>query len=273
MLGCSTLPLMKTPAPTCFARLPVRAIITVIFGAFLLVSAARGELIFSDSFDYPQGDLGGQGPPPNSPPGQGGWETFNGTPSVTAVGLEFPGIFWTGNSALVHGLDDTTGDKAVAALGPVTADDGIVWVAFLVRKASNPNGRDGFAVVSLGNDVTGPSIGIGMLFNKDRYGLDNNTGGKGARARTAVRPNQKTVWLVTKLDFNNAQEYLWVNPDPETEPDITEANAQNPMTAEFVAAGFHEIVLKIGYTVTTFQFDELRVGTTFADVVNPFAAP
>src|SRR6478672_6149145 len=173
MLGCSTLPLMKTPAPTCFARLPVRAIITVIFGAFLLVSAARGELIFSDSFDYPQGDLGGQGPPPNSPPGQGGWETFNGTPSVAAVGLEFPGIFWTGNSALVHGLDDITGDKAVAALGPVTADDGIVWVAFLVRKASNPNGRDGFAVVSLGNDVTGPSIGIGMLFNKDRYGLDN----------------------------------------------------------------------------------------------------
>ena len=45
------------------------------------------------------------------------------------------------------------------------------------------------------------------------------------------------------------------------------------MTAEFVAAGFHEIVLKIGYTVTTFQFDELRVGTNFADVVNPLAAP
>ena len=106
--------------------------------------------------------------------------------------------------------DSTTSPatRRVAALGPVTADDGIVWVAFLVRKASNPNGRDGFAVVSLGNDVTGPSIGIGMLFNKDRYGLDNNTGGKGARARTAVRPNHKTVWLVTKLDFNNAQDTL-----------------------------------------------------------------
>jgi hypothetical protein len=28
-------------------------------------------------------------------------------------------------------------------------------------------------------------------------------------------------------------------------------------------------VLKIGYTPAAFQFDELRVGTTFADVVNP----
>jgi len=45
------------------------------------------------------------------------------------------------------------------------------------------------------------------------------------------------------------------------------------MTAQFVAAGFHEIVLKIGYTVTTFQFDELRVGTTFTDVANPLVAP
>ena len=45
------------------------------------------------------------------------------------------------------------------------------------------------------------------------------------------------------------------------------------MTGQFVAAGFHEIVLKIGYTVTTFQFDELRVGTTFTDVANPLVAP
>ena len=49
--------------------------------------------------------------------------------------------------------------------------------------------------------------------------------------------------------------------------------AQLPMTAEFLSAGFSQIVLLIGYTEATFQFDELRVGTTFADVVSPSIAP
>ena len=87
-------------------------------------------------------------------------------PSVAPFGLELGGIFSTGNSAGLLGLDSTTGDKAVAAIGPVTADDGIVWIGFLIRKARNPHAEDGFAVVSLGNNVTGPSVGIGMLFEQ-----------------------------------------------------------------------------------------------------------
>ncbi len=250
----------------------MQAIVTVILGALLLVSAARSELIFADSFAYPKGNLGGEGPPPGSPPGQGGWVTFNGTPRIAPFGLELGGIFSTGNSAGLLGLDDTTGDKAVAALGPVTANDGIVWVGFLIRKARNQREEDGFAVVSLGNNVTGPSVGIGMLFEKDHYGLDNNTGAKGARSRTGVSVSGKTVWLVAKLDFTTGQEYLWIDPATEGEPDVADAMAQLPMTAEFLSAGFSQIVLLTGYTEATFQFDELRVGTTFADVVSPFLA-
>ena len=264
---------MKTSRPTRFAPLPLRAIITVILGAFLLVCAARGELIFADSFAYPKGDLGGQGPPPGSPPGQGGWVTFNGAPKVAPFGLELGGIFSTGNSAGLLGLASTSGDKAVAAIGPVSANDGVVWIGFLTRKARSQNEEDGFAVVSLGNNVTGPSVGIGMLFDKDRYGLDNNTGAKGARSRTGVAASGKTVWLVAKLDFTTGQEYLWIDPATEGEPDVADAMAQLPMTAEFLSAGFSQIVLLIGYTEATFQFDELRVGTTFADAVSPFLAP
>ncbi|CAN5602344.1 hypothetical protein BH18VER2_BH18VER2_14630 [soil metagenome] len=234
----------------------------------LTASLARADLIFADSFAYPKDYLEGDGPPPGSPPGQGGWAIFNGSPKVVSSGLEYDGIFWAGRSASLLGLDSTNGDKAVAALGPVTAEDGVVWVAFLIRKANNPQARGGYAVVSLGNDVTAPSVGIGMLFFKDSYGLDNNTGERGARARTGVRPTHETDWLVTKLDFVNAVEYLWLNPPPGTEPDVTDADARLPMTADFLASGFSEIVLKIGYTPATFQFDELRVGTAFADVVN-----
>jgi hypothetical protein len=253
------------------SRLLHFAITFLAISSFLRLASVRGDLIFADSFDYSSGDLAGNGPPPGSPPGQGEWLDFNGTPRVAPLGLDFAGIFSTGNSASILGLDGTNGDKAVAALGPVTADDGIVWVGFLTRVARKPDSEGGFAVVSLGNDVTGPSVGIGMLFDKNRYGLDNNTAERGSRSATSIRPTAKTVWLVTKVDFANSEEYLWVNPAPGAEPDIADADAHLPMTTAFLASGFSEIVLKIGYTTATFQFDELRVGTTFADVVNPDA--
>jgi len=49
------------------------ATILIAATSFLAVSSACGELLFSDSFDYPAGNLDGQGPPPGSPPGQGAW--------------------------------------------------------------------------------------------------------------------------------------------------------------------------------------------------------
>ena len=236
---------------------------------FPALASTRADLIFADSFDYPKGDLDGHGPPPGSPPGQGGWASFNQTPGVAPFGLDYPGILSSGNSAGLLGLPETNGDKAVATLGPVTPADGIVWVGFLIRKARGPHEEDGFAVVSLGNNVTGPSVGIGMLFEKNRYGLDNNTGARFDRSRTAVAPNEKTVWLVTRLDFITGQEHLWVDPAPEGEPDTAQADAHLPMTAAFQSAGFSEIVLFIGYTGATFQYDELRVGTAFTEVVSP----
>jgi hypothetical protein len=45
------------------------------------------------------------------------------------------------------------------------------------------------------------------------------------------------------------------------------------MTAEFQAAGFPYLRLRVGYTHSLFQFDELRVATTFAEIVNPDARP
>jgi hypothetical protein len=42
-----------------------------------------------------------------------------------------------------------------------------------------------------------------------------------------------------------------------------------PMTAAFVSAGFSEIVLDVGYTVASFEFGDLRVGSAFVDPANP----
>ena len=245
------------------------AAIIVIVSSLLALGSARGDLLFSDSFNYPPGDLDGQGPPPGSPPGQGGWVKINHDPRVANFGLDFPGILTAGNSAGLHSIFGTVSDEAYAAIGPVTPDIGIVWVGFLVREVRPPSANGGFAVVAvIGPSIADPSVGIGMIFDRNRYGLDNDTGEFGARCLTSVPVDTNTAWLVTKLDFTTGNEYLWVNPSPDTEPDIANADCQKAMTTEFQAAGFPYLRLRVGYTHALFQFDELRVATTFAEIVN-----
>jgi hypothetical protein len=246
----------------------------LIVSLLFVLSNARGELLFSDSFDYPAGNLDGQGPPPGSPPGQGGWVANNQDPQVGTHDLDFPGILTAGRCARLESMEDMVSDEAVAAIGPVTPDIGVVWIGFLARKAHPSFRSGGFAVVAvIGPSITDPSVGIGMIFDRNRYGLDNDTGEFGSRSVTSVPVNLITDWLVTKLDFTTGNEYLWVNPSPEIEPDIANADAQRRMTAEFQAAGFPFLRLRVGYTRAIFEFDELRVATTFGEVVNPEAAP
>jgi hypothetical protein len=255
---------------------PLVSLATILFiiSLLLALSNARGELLFSDSFDYPVGNLDGQGPPPGSPPGQGGWVASNHDPGVAPFGLDFPGILTAGHCAGLKSIDDTVSDEAIAAIGPVTPDIGIVWVGFLVREARPPSANGGFAVVVvIGPSILDPSVGIGMIFDRNRYGLDNDTGERGSRSVTSVPVDRTTVWLVTELDFTTGNEYLWVNPSPETEPYLANADASLPMTAAFQSAGFPYLRLRVGYTHAIFQFDELRVATTFAEVVNPEAIP
>jgi hypothetical protein len=260
---------MNKPFPGSQRPLGRLAVVGFLVGILLTLTPAHGELLFSDSFEYPMGILDGQGPPAGSPPGQGGWIASNNNPRVVPFGLDFTGIFSSGNSAWLHSIDDTVSDEAIAAVGPVTPDYGVVWVGFLMRR---PQGEDrrGFAVVAvIGESVTDPSVGIGLLFDRKRYGLDNNTGLRGSGVVTDVLVDETITWLVTKLDFTNGQEYLWINPSPDTEPDIANADGTLEMTDAFRAVGFPNVRLRVGYTHSVFQFDELRVGTEFDDIVNP----
>ena len=258
-----------------YPRAPVTlATILIAASSLLAVSSACGELLFSDSFDYPDGLLDGQGPPPGSPPGQGGWVKINHMPRVVRSGLDFPGIVTDGNSAALYSVFNMVSDEAYAAIGPVTPDFGVVWIGFLTRKALHSLESGGFAVVAaIGPSILDPSVGIGMIFFRNRYGLDNDTGERGSRSVTSVPADLRTVWLVTKLDFTTGNEYLWVNPSPETEPDIANADAWLPMTAAFQSIGFPYLRLRVGYAHALFQFDELRVATTFAEIVNPEVRP
>ena len=220
----------------------VGAALSLTFGS----STVRGELIFSDSFQYPSGPLAGQGPPAGAPPGQTAWSALAGDPQVSIAGLLFPRVFSAGGAAA---LSDTGsgGDNAIANFSAVST--GIVWVSFLFQ-----GGGSGYAVAGVGQ--YGP--GWGLLFNKFVYGIDNDNG---QQALTSISPSGGTDWLVVKLNFQRRLQSLYVNPTSGADgPVVPDATLTMPFSS------FSQIRVGEGYNNTTNLFDEVRIGTTFHDV-------
>ena len=214
----------------------------VVFG----ISSARATLLFSDSFEYPAGPLAGQGPPAGSPPGQTGWSVLAGDPQVSIAGLLFPGVFSAGGAAALSDVG-SGGDNAIANFSTVST--GTVWISFLFQGSGS-----GYAVAGVGQ--YGP--GWGLVYNKFVYGIDNDNG---QQALTSISPSGGTDWLVVKLNFRTRIQSLFVNPTPALDaPRVPDATLTMPFTS------FNQIRIGEGYNNTTNQFDEVRIGTKFADV-------
>ncbi len=233
-------------------RLLLAGLVTATLGG----SSVRGDLLFSDSFDYPARPLAGQGPPAGAPPGQTGWSLLSGDPQVSVTGLHYPMVYSTGGGAL---LNDGGGanQTAVANLTPVNS--GVVWLGFLLRHGGG--GSTGYAVVNLtAGTGTADFPGYGVLFALNEFGIDNDGAGS---ATTNLSPPSLPVWLVVKLDFDRGTQKLYVNPtSPNGSPD-----AQLQMSSEFQAAGFNDLRLNIGLNRgATYRFDEVRVATTFGEI-------
>ena len=222
-------------------------------------SAAQGELLFSDSFQYPAGPLAGQGPPEGAPAGQTGWSNIEGQASVAADGLSYKGLLSSGGAASLLGR---TNDEAVAYLTPVTS--GVVWLGFLM----NLTNRDdlGFAVINLVKTFPLPP-GYGVLFNAQVFGIDNGDGGPGSEAFTTVSPGLRPTWLVVSLDFETGQENLYLDPPRGVAtPAQLVPSARLQMTRKFRSEGFDHLYLHVGSNTGEWQFDEVRIGTSFSDI-------
>ncbi len=250
---------MKTRQSSCLIGL----IVTTI-SLTLCNSATQADLLFSDSFAYPTGSLGGNGPPPGSPPGQGGWVSLNLDPQVSAPGLVFPSLVTTGNAATLADSNNN-GDAAGADLNAVgTGDNSVVWIGFLIAEASGSG--SGYAVVTFNEGFGSAAPGFGLLDGQRVYGIDNDTGLAHSQALTTVAASTDTVWLVVRLDFIIGSETLFVNPSRDHEPKSAEGFARLHMAPAFQTGGFNRIDLKEGFNSGAFTFDELRIGTTFADI-------
>jgi hypothetical protein len=241
----------------------VRLVLLVLTVGFA-VSSAFSERLFSESFDYRTGELGGNGPPPGSPPGQGAWVSLVRHAQVITPGLLFRSFQSAGNAASVS--DDGIsfdGDIVAADVTPLGGSGGgIVWIGFFIQ-SHTPTFGYGTLTFNSGFGPTAPQFGA--IYATSRYGIDNNVIPT-EDALTIVRPSRAVVWMVVELDFNTGEEFLFLNPRQGVEPIRARAKARLAMRPEFQASGFNRIALREGRTGGSYTFDEIRVGTTFSDL-------
>ncbi len=244
-----------------------QSVIPLLFAALAVAlsfslgsSTAQGELLFSDSFQYTPGPLDGDGPPAGAPPGQSGWSILSGQPQVTPIGLHLKSLFYAGGAISLN--DFAVAQTAVASLRPVTS--GVVWIGFLIRNVSG--GDDGYAVLNLtaGTGTTG-FPGYGVLDAHRLFGIDNDTGRPRSQAFTTIPPSTDTTWVVIKLNFSRGSQELFINPRSQN----ASPDAVLRMTPDFQTNGFSDMRLNEGFNGGVFNFDELRVATTFDEIRIP----
>ena len=214
--------------------------------------------IASESFDYTDGSaLAGQ----NGGSGwSGGWTaTGTGTgPSVASPGLSSSTMDTSGLKASLPNTN--VGALRVPTSSP-DADGSTVYLSFLARQTSS--GTGGYSGLSLFSGTGTETLFLGRPTNAANWGVDPKAG---TGAVLSTSPAAAQSLLVARIDFGagttagNERVRLYVNPGS-TEPAVADVNL--PDKANFT---WDRIRLQAGNGGTA-DWDEVRIGTTFADVV------
>lgn len=149
-----------------------------------------------------------------------------------------------------------------------------VWIAFVMRTdaENNPNGVANITLTKGGNQV----LSIGQKFGNERFGLV----WPNAPNYNSNVPVEGAHWVVTKLQYSGSNQseeaFLWIDPNPQNGmPDEATADLAVPQSGQpglNINFGFDGVQVKVeGGAPLRVDFDELRIGNTFADV-NPFLA-
>lgn len=249
--------------------------------ALMLVAASdtHAALIAYEGFNYTANQtLGGQN-------GGSGWTSdwkgdaalntdtiSGGTVNVTSPGSTYTGLQVSGNAATVTPTTGTT--RAYRSFDSVNS--GTVYVSALMDKTNSGTRFLGLSFYDGANE----NFFMGLNTGQSTW----NTGlVPGLAPPSTFTDTGVPTWLVMRMDFNavgvgSAYERvrLYVNPTPGgLEPGTASADSLNYNTSTdipqidriHIGAGFTSVIPAGTFTTTTGTFDELRIGTTWADVV------
>jgi endonuclease/exonuclease/phosphatase family metal-dependent hydrolase len=217
----------------------------------LLISAlpAGAALLLNDAFNYSDGPLVTAADSP--------WTTYSGTGGQ--INVISGRIFLSKtNSEDVQAL--LVGQPYVPASGAV------LYVSFKINYSTLPSHSGSyFAEFKDGNlgfrarifaQTAGAAVGA------FRVGIANGGSSPSAIFEADLQTNADYI-LVARLTVSNAMSTLWVNPTAETNAAVTATDATSAQT--ITCYGFRED--GSSGTIGNFSVDNVRVGTTFCDVV------
>ncbi len=236
--------------------------ISVVAGAAIITSSlstGHADVIYSESFNYAAGTsltVGGTGNP--------GWVvqafgSLNNQIYTVADGLNFTGVASSGGAAK---LNTTLLLHNVPGIGTNS-----FYVSALFNKADN-NGRlaVGFQTAQNGTYVAGFGLSGGGLLTAG----DGKFNGTWVNAASSSVSAGTTAMLVAYVDVPNHTVSVW------NVTDTTAALGTPVITYSFTSAsiGAINITYTGNYTAKSNLIDELRVGTTLADVgIKPIPEP
>lgn len=251
----------------------------LFFATFALLCAAapgalNGSVIVAEPFNYPvDAFLNGQ----SGGTGMGGAWLEAGNSSdydhIQAGSLAFPRLPSSGNSliSVASGSYSTSLFRSLTATIPGTSGT-VVWASFLVRKdnegTSAPNNY--FGIVLYPTDPNQPALFIGDTGETDFYslGIAGSADGQVASSTRSVVAASPTL-LVVKITFQAGADRveLFVNPDASgPAPTLAAATKSDLDIPDIRALGV------LAGLDAQWSADEIRIGSSFADVVSA-AAP
>ncbi len=237
----------------------------LVFILILLNSSVFGQQIASEFFGYAEGSLNGL----NGGDGWGGaWEIYEGDPSFFQIkpgSLSHTDINSVGN--YLEGTIAAGSARARRLLETMWVDDGQCWISFLMD-IQNPYSADfTWQGLSLYNSIYEHCL-FGKGYGHPFISILNHTGGDVEYQSTTSWDTVKLSWYVIRIDMSGDDQkekcYMWLNPSPDSEPAVADTLVSGEVNLN---DGFDTIVLHFGHdTDLTVSFDDIRLGTTFADV-------
>ncbi len=216
---------------------------------FFVPASTRGAVLLEDSFAYPDG--------PILDVSNGRWIHHSGTT---------PGQVEVSHGRLVLSGTETEDIHALLAGEPFMSDNStnVFYVSFSFRFRALPsNGGAYFAhFKDAGTSNFRARIWAftsGASAGGYRLGISFGSSSVSASLATDLSLNLD-YRLVCRLDNQHATARLWLNPATESDPHVTSTDAGDPIT--LVAWAFRQ-----ASGAGEVSIDDLRVGTTFADVL------
>lgn len=238
----------------------ILALLVVVF-LFFITATSYSAIpdVMRESFDYPEGDLLGQGGTGNG--WAGPWsEPASGSVIVLSGNTGFEGIPQPGGF-----LEVSESGTIWRTLEETWPDDGTTyWISFLYERFDTYEVNDSYNGYSLFLGESNELLYIGKPWASTMLGMDAH----GASGAVFSEIDSYSLnWLVVKLAMNgtaaNDRVYLWINPDPAVEPDTTDADVSANWRG---SGGFDRVRIGSGNSPSPCEcvYDEICMSKTYA---------